>query len=56
VNDVPVGEHRESTLREPGRLDVEFLVVIDVLGELSKEFVDHDSVLVVGEAVVAGFI
>lgn len=56
ANDVPFGEDRESALCVPGCLDVEFLVAIDVLGELSEEIVGDDPTLVVGETVVTGIV
>jgi len=52
ANDVPLCEDRESTLRIPGRLDVELFVSFEVVGEFSQELVGHDTALVVREAVL----
>ena len=35
ANDVPFRQDREATLREPGRLNIEFLVGFEMIGEFA---------------------
>lgn len=49
ANDVPLCYHGEASFREPGRLNIEFFVGFEMVGEFSQEFVGHDAALVVRE-------
>jgi len=50
-DDVSSGKHREPTLGESGRLNIEFVALLDVRCECSKELMGPLSCFVVGQAV-----
>jgi len=51
-NDVPFRQDRTAALRDPRRLNIEFLVGFEMVGEFAGELVGHDSAVVIPEAVL----
>jgi len=52
----PLRQYGKSTFRETSRLDVEFFVRFEMVGEFPQELVSHDLTIVVREAVLPGLV